>query len=511
MRTVVAAAPNYADAAYNLGNALTQQNNLEEAAIQHRRALALQPAMAAAKFGLCMAQLPVLYADQAEIARRRQNYTEQLTALHDEVLRSPDPGKFALGVGAGQPFFLGYQGLNDRAPQTIYGTMVCRIMAARYPQIALPKPPAADEPVRVGIVSGFFRDHTVYRLFIEGWLGRLDRKRFKVFGYHTAERCDPATAKAASACDRFVHSPLSIDAWQQAIQSDSPHVLIYPEIGMDPVAAQLAALRLAPVQCVSWGHPETTGYPTIDYFLSSDLMEPADGQDHYTERLVRLPNLSIYYEPPDLSPTVLNRADLGLRADAVVYWCAQSLYKYLPQFDDVFARIAKDVGNCQFVFIEYPGSANVNGLFRSRLASAFAAHGLNSADCCVILPRLDRSRFVAAIGLCDAVLDSIGWSGGNSTLEGLAHDIPIATMAGPLMRGRHTMAILQMMGATETVTESVDDYVAVAVRLAKDVPWRNAITNQIGANKQRVYRDDKSIAALQGFLDQVARGPTPGA
>jgi protein O-GlcNAc transferase len=162
LRIVVAAAPNYADAAYNLGNALTQQNNLEEASIQHQRALTLQPAMAEAKFGLCMAQLSVLYADQGEIARRRLDYTEQLTALHDEVLCSSDPAKFALGVGAGQPFYLGYQGQNDRALQTIYGTMVCRIMVARYPQIALPKPPAADDPVRVGIVSGYFRDHTVW-------------------------------------------------------------------------------------------------------------------------------------------------------------------------------------------------------------------------------------------------------------------------------------------------------------------------------------------------------------
>lgn len=146
LRAAVAQAPNYADAAYNLGNALTQQNKPEEATIQHRRALALRPPMAEAKFGLCMAQLPVLYAEQAEIAERRRNYTAQLTALRDEVFRSPDPAQFAPGVGAGQPFFLGYQGQNDRELQTIYGTTVCRIMAARHP--------AADEPVRIGIVSG---------------------------------------------------------------------------------------------------------------------------------------------------------------------------------------------------------------------------------------------------------------------------------------------------------------------------------------------------------------------
>ena len=79
------------------------------------------------------------------------------------------------------------------------------------------------------------------------------------------------------------------------------------------------------MQCNSWGHPDTSGFPTLDYYLSSDLMEPPDGQDHYTERLVRLPNLSIYYEPIDLQPVALDRADLGLRSTATVYWCGQSL------------------------------------------------------------------------------------------------------------------------------------------------------------------------------------------
>ena len=94
---------------------------------------------------------------------------------------------------------------------------------------------------------------------------------------------------------------------------------------MDPISTQLAAQRLAPVQCNSWGHPDTSGFPTLDYYLSSDLMEPPDGQDHYTERLVRLPNLSVYYEPIDPSSASIARQDLGLRSTATVYWCAQSL------------------------------------------------------------------------------------------------------------------------------------------------------------------------------------------
>ena len=389
--------------------------------------------------------------------------------------------------------------------QALYGSLVCRIMAARYPPGALPAPPRGGEPVRVGIVSGFLRRHSNWKIPIRGWLGQLDRRRFQMFGYHTGAEQDAETKTAAALCERFVQGPLPLDRWRQSILEDAPHVLIYPELGMDPRCAQLAAQRLAPVQCASWGHPETSGFPTIDYFLGSELMEPADAQDHYTERLVRLPNLSIYYEPPVARPADLDRAELGLRSTASVYWCGQSLSKYLPQFDPVFPRIAREAGDCQFAFVEFPGAPHVTDLFRTRLERAFAAFGLRAGDYCVFLPRLDPNRFLAAMGQCDVFLDSIGWSGCNSTLESLAHDLPIVTMAGPLMRGRHTTAILKRMGVVETIPATIDEYVSTAVRLAKDAPLRTALKTRIAQTKHRVYRDRACIAALEDFLDREAR------
>jgi protein O-GlcNAc transferase len=259
------------------------------------------------------------------------------------------------------------------------------------------------------------------------------------------------------------------------------------------------------VQCNSWGHPETSGFPTLDYYLSSELMEPPNAEDYYTERLVRLPNLSIYYEPLDPPRLSLTRADLGLRSTTTVYWCGQSLYKYLPQFDQVFPRIAQNVDNCQFVFIQYPKGIHVTELFRKRLDEAFSAVGLRAADSCVILPRLDADRFAAAMGQCDIVLDSVGWSGCNSTLESLQHDLPIVTLPGPLMRSRHSSAFLKVMGIEETIADTVDDYVSIAIRLARDVPWRSAVKAKISLNKDRIYREPTCLPALQKFLWNVAR------
>jgi predicted O-linked N-acetylglucosamine transferase (SPINDLY family) len=288
------------------------------------------------------------------------------------------------------------------------------------------------------------------------------------------------------------------------IIGDAPHVLIYPEVGMDPVSAQLAAQRLAPVQCNSWGHPDTSGFPTLDYYLSSDLMEPPNGQDHYSERLVRLPNLSIYYDEPD-PQAAKSSGHLASRPETAVYWCGQSLFKYLPQYDQVFPRIAREVGDCRFVFIQHHRGEHVGELFRKRLERSFADLGLNYDDYCLLLPRLDPQKFVATIGQCDIILDSIGWSGCNSTLESLCHDLPIVTMSGALMRGRHSAAILRMMAVTETITETVDDYVSTAVRLARDESWRVAIKHKIAKNKYRIYRDKNCISAMEEFLIRVAR------
>jgi len=497
--------PDLAEGHHQLGLRYFEQGRSEAAIAQFERALAIRPSYIEAKLALCMAQLPVLYATEADIGARRAAYQQQLTELCEAVERGGRYHEFANVVGSVQPFLLAYQGANDRPLQESYGSLVCRAMAAGHSPLPMAGVPAADARIRLGIVSGYFSSHSNWKIPIKGWLTQLDRSEFEIFCYHTGETEDAETAKAAALCDRFVQGPMSVNRWRRTIAADAPHALIFPEVGMDRVAAQLAALRLAPVQCNSWGHPETSGFPTLDYYLSSDLMEPPDGQEHYTERLVRLPNLSIYYEPPEFEPMSLERTKLGLRADATVYWCGQSLYKYLPQFDQVFPRIAREAGDCQFVFIQYQSGSHVTDLFKRRLAQAFDAFGLKSEDYCVFLPRLKGPRYVAAVGQADILLDSIGWSGCNSTLESLPFDLPIVTLTGPLMRGRHSAAILAMIGSTETVVDTTDAYVSVAVRLAQDKAWRAAIRTRMAENKHRVYRDSACVAALGEFLRKAVR------
>jgi protein O-GlcNAc transferase len=490
---------------YNCGVALRGDARIAEARAHFSRALALKPDFLEAGLALCMAELPAIYANASEIAERRDAYASRLARLCADVEGAPAPAALVEAIGSHQPFYLPYQGGNDRELQALYGSLVCKIMAARYATPLLPNPPGPQEPIRLGIVSGFFRQHSNWKIPIKGWLKELDRDRFHISGYYTSGERDSETDAAKALCDHFVQGPLSLDGWRRAIQNDALHVLIFPEIGMDKVSAQLAAQRLAAVQCTSWGHPVTSGFPTIDYFISSDLMEPSDGAVHYSERLVRLPGLSIYYEPSDAPSVAIDRTQLGLRESAVVYWCCQSLPKYLPQYDSVFARIAAEVPDCQFAFIEFGGGWGVTEMFRGRLERAFRALGLDAADHCVFLPRLAPDRFVGGIGLCDVVLDSIGWSGCNSILESLVHNLPIISFAGEMMRGRHTAAILEMMNVRETTARTIDEYVSVAAALGRDRARRTELSERIANSKHRLYRDRECIMALEAFLDKAVR------
>ena len=106
-----------------------------------------------------------------------------------------------------------------------------------------------------------------------------------------------------------------MQGWARAIGDAQLDALIYPEIGMDALTTQLASLRLAPVQAATWGHPETTGLPTIDLYLSADGLEPADADGNYSERLVRLPNLGVCVEPLTPLVSMPDLRALGLPAD----------------------------------------------------------------------------------------------------------------------------------------------------------------------------------------------------
>jgi predicted O-linked N-acetylglucosamine transferase (SPINDLY family) len=177
------------------------------------------------------------------------------------------------------------------------------------------------------------------------------------------------------------------------------------------------------------------------------------------------------------------------------------LYKYLPQYDEIYPRIAQHLTDCQFVFISHSKSNWITERFRSRIHYAFQHVNLNADDYVRFLPFLGPEQYHAINSLSDVYLDSIGWSGCNSTFEALACDLPIVTLPGNLMRGRHSSAILTMIGVTETIATSLDEYISLAVKLGLDQEWRQYISDKISKHKHRAYRDRTCITALEDFLE----------
>jgi predicted O-linked N-acetylglucosamine transferase (SPINDLY family) len=517
LRRAIALAPGNVQAHIRLCSILAETGRREDALAAYRAALTLHPDDPTLQIGATMAELPMICDDAAQIEQCRASYSVRLDALRQFFAARPAHAarQDAEAIGSAQPFFLAYHGRNDREPQARYGDMVAAVMRAAYPQWAQAPdvaPPAPGEPVRVAIVSGHFWGHSVLKIPIWGWVSLLDRRRFRLLGYHTRARIDIETARISRSFDRFVQGPLPVERWCEVIRADAPHVIVYPELGMDAVTPKLAGLRLAPVQCCGPGHPTTSGFPTLDYFLSSDVMEPADAQSHYTERLVRLPNLGVAYVPPPTETATIRRDAIGLRPDAVAFWCCQHLPKYQPEHDGVFAAIAQRADNAQFVFIASPRGDELTQRFRARLARAFAAQGVDVDRHVIMLPRMTTAEFLGVAAICDVFLDSIGWSGHNSALETLSGvDLPIVTWPGPLMRGRHCGAILQMLGIGETIARSQAEYVDIAARLARDPGLRAALRARTAAGKAKLFADPAPVRALEQWMDEVVRRPLSAA
>lgn len=502
--------PSYAQAYYNLGTILKDYGKINDAVVAFNRALALNPNYMEALWSRCFSQLPAIYQDQKSVQIYRNRYSDELFRLRDQIkLNTPQEIEEATrAIGIQQPFFLAYQGLNDRNLQQLYGELVCKIMSLRYPQFSVrPIMPAniSGNPLRVGIVSGYFNYHSVWIILIKGWIENLDKNKINLYGYYTGKKKDTETEKARHYCTKFVEDIYSFEEICKTISKDNLHVIIYPEIGMDSVTLKLAALRLAPVQCASWGHPDTSGLPTIDYYLSAELMETPDSDAYYTERLICLPNLSIHYTPKEFQGIEMNREMFNLPPKTILYHCCQALFKFLPQYDEIFPRIAQQVGDCKFLFSSLPRSNFIIEQFRIRIYRIFEQFDMNASDYIIFLPHLDPQKYNALNRICDIFLDPIGWSGCTSTLEALDCNLPVIAFQYFLMRGRESSAILTMMGLQETIAASIDDYVSLAVNLGENAELRSQISARIEKNKHIIYRDKTCITGLEAFLERAVK------
>lgn len=451
--------------------------------------------------------LPVLYDTPEQVEYYRERFTNGLDRIIREVrLDTPLERQRALeAIGKHSNKYLPYQGHNDRDLQTLYGNWVQRIMAASFPHLAHPVRVPVDGKIRIGYLSSLstrFIGTSAAKLF-GGWIREQDRKQFETFAYHADGLADVTTEQVRHWNISFRQLSGEVAEVTQAIRADQLHVLVYLDFGIHPRMAQLAALRLAPIQCVAWDTPLTSGIPTMDYFLSSELMEPAGARNHYSEEPVTLPGVGVCFPKPVIPKVILTkkRQDFALREEAVVYLSCQSIFKYSPEQDAIVAQIAKQVPHSQFVFLVT--NEVVERDFRNRMVRAFAAEGLCAVDHCVWLPEMDVLEFWNLNLIADVSLDTLGWTGGVTTFEAVACGLPVVTLPGKLMRARHSYAIFTQLGATETIARDAAEYVDIAVRLGLDQQWRHRVIDQMVVGYPRLYSDTSCVRALEDFYRRV--------
>ncbi len=289
-----------------LGDCLRRQSRIDEATEYYDRALGIQPKNSELRLKRLLS-LPTIVNSREHIQQVRDKLRIEL----DQMLEDPPEAVASLQGFAASTFNLPYHGLNDvefqrdiarlrllMDPSLEFTADHCRDTAYKRP---------SGRRLRIGFISRMFYGHTIAKL-TAGLMKQLDGSKFAKTVFTFRRLDDPWRYLIKKNADEFVELPGKLTLARAQIAAKELDVLFYPDIGMDMTTYHLAFARLAPVQCVSWGHPVTTGIPAVDYFISSESLEPADADGHYTEKLVRLKHLPTYYYNPEVSSEGVSRA-----------------------------------------------------------------------------------------------------------------------------------------------------------------------------------------------------------
>lgn len=441
--------------------------------------------------------LPVVYGSTEHILEERAQYEARVwQLLEDESLTVVDPSLETSTTN----FFLAYQNQNDRDLQKLVAKLhlkSCPGLGWTAPHCENGKAPGGR--LKIGFISTYFRRHSIGRLMI-GLLRHLPADDFEIVLITQRSQRDPLAREFQKLAAETVFLPDDFWAARQTIAEQELDILFYADIGMDVRTYFLAFARLAPVQCVTWGHPDTTGIPNIDYFVSSDLIEPDGADAHYSEKLHRLSTLPTLYPRPELPDQMTSREALGLSEDETIYLCPQSAIKHHPDLDILFAGILRGDQRGRVVVVEGAVS-HWSDQVRERWQDSLP----DVADRIHMVPRQSPEDFVALQAAADVILDTPHFSGGNTSFESFALAQPIVTLDGDFMRGRVTAGMYRMMEIDGCTAGTLDEYVAIALKLGTDENYRDGVRSQIIARQDRLFDRKEAAAEFIKFFNTVVQ------
>ena len=475
---------------------------MDAAVENYRRAMVLEPNALEHAIHHYLLQ-PIISESNESIEKWRQRYRDGLGALAERPGTLAEPGERA-NPGS---FHLAYHNRDNRpllkSLQDVFRTKVPVLNFAS----SLRRNRHTDSRIRVAFVSEFFCEHTIGKLY-EGFIAHLDRQRFEVVLVSMASaRRDETYRRIAAQADEAVILPVALAEQQQAVAALKADVLFYPDIGMAPSTYFLAYARLAPIQVASWGHPDTTGLTSIDYFVSTRSIEAEGAEAHYAERLVMLNRLPYYYPKPVSSVTTISRATLGLPPTGTLYGCPQTLFKFHPDFDAVLDAIAAGDPDGHIILLQ-----GIRGGWVRQLQARWRRTHPRLTDRVQFLPRLNLEQFLAMVSHIDVLLDPLHYGSGNTMYEAMVHGTPVVSWPGQFARARLVRGAYEQMGIVDApVVSRVEDYVPLALALGGDPARRHALRKASRrAADGELFSDMRVVRELEVFFETAVEAESRG-
>ncbi|MBF0380811.1 MAG: tetratricopeptide repeat protein [Magnetococcales bacterium] len=489
-KQAIAVDPNYVLAYNNIGDLKVDYGDLEEGLGWFKKADAIQPTLEL-KIKIALSQSPII-SSLKQVNSFRDGLQKEIAKLKNLFVSSGEPLEKVNITN----FYSAYHGLNERELQS----QIAQLFLHSFPMLSSPAKGIKIEKkpqnkLRIGFLSSFLYGHTIGYLN-KGIIQHLNRDRFEIVVFRLPDNQDDYSRQIDSLADKVVAINRELESTKNRVLQENLDVLYYPDIGMCPFTYYMAFFRLAPVQCTTLGHPITTGIPNMDYFISTQCLEKADAQRHYSETLYLMQRLPCYYYPAKITNKQPSRSDFSLPDGGNIYVCSQTLYKLHPDFDYAIMDLLVKDPNGWVVFI-----AGKHDNWEKLLRKRWQNLTVNRSEQILFLPRLSPDQFVTLFQIADVVLDTFHFSGGKTTSEAISVGAPVVTLPGEFQRGRITLACYKLMGVMDLVAKDAEQYIDLAYRLANDAKWRKTIVDKIKANSHKIIEDSNTVREFEKFFE----------
>ncbi|HEV2678180.1 MAG TPA: tetratricopeptide repeat protein [Aliidongia sp.] len=440
-------APDDAAARHNLATAFKRQNRLGDAIAEYRRALAIVPDYPEALSGLGAALQAQGRVDEAvpfyeRALTRRPDFHEPLNHLMFALNALPD----STGV--------------DLLAAARRWTAAWSLVPA--PATDRANSPDPDRPLRVGYVSPDFRHHPV-GYFLTAILGHHDPAAVEIHCYCNSRIADDVTRRIAGAVKGWRDITALDDASAAAlIRADGIDILVDLSGHMADHRLPLFQHRPAPVQVTWLGFFCSTGLDAIDHIIADPTIIPVEAEAWYVERVWRLPHCYLCFDGGTVDVPV-GPLPAGA-AGPITFGCFNRRDKMSAPALAAWAEILRRVPGARLLLKTASFSDPVT---RSEMMAAFARLGIG-AERLIIEGATPRQAHLEAYRRIDLALDPFPYTGATTSAEALWMGVPLVTLRGHTFVGRVSASMLQAVGRSELIADTVEDYIDRAVALAAD-------------------------------------------